>query len=125
MTCNLLSGKKGIIFGAQDNKSIAWKVAEKVCEEGVMIPLTVSQSPTPTTATSLIKDMDAIMDYAGRMSPLGNATAEECAGFCTLLFSDLTRKVTMQNIFHDGGFSAMGMSHSVMEPYSQGTKERP
>ncbi|HNW75264.1 MAG TPA: SDR family oxidoreductase [Bacteroidales bacterium] len=86
---------------------------------------TVSQSPTPTTATGLIKDMDAIMDYAGRMSPLGNATAEECAGFCTLLFSDLTRKVTMQNLFHDGGFSAMGMSHSVMEPYSQVTRERP
>lgn len=86
---------------------------------------TVSQSPTPTTATGLIKDMSAIMDYAERMSPLGNATAEECAGFCTLLFSDLTRKVTMQNLFHDGGFSAMGMSHSVMEPYTQVTKERP
>jgi len=276
MTGNLLSGKKGIIFGALDNKSIAWKVAEKVCDEGASITLTntpsairigqiselavscnarvipadatheedlekvfresmeilggkidfvlhaiamsmnvrkknnydklnydfyhktldisaisfhkmlqvakkldainewgsvvaltyiasqrsfygyndmadakallesicrnfghiygiekhvrintVSQSPTPTTATGLIKDMSAIMDYAERMSPLGNATAEECAGFCTLLFSDLTRKVTMQNLFHDGGFSAMGMSHSVMEPYTQVTKERP
>jgi enoyl-[acyl-carrier protein] reductase I len=59
------------------------------------------------------------MDFTERMSPLGNATAEECADYCITMFSDLTRKVTMQNLFHDGGFSSMGMSLKAMTMYSQ------
>ena len=76
---------------------------------------TISQSPTPTTAGSGVKGMDSLMDFANRMSPLGNATADECADYCIMMFSDLTRKVTMQNLFHDGGFSSMGMSLRAMD----------
>ena len=78
---------------------------------------TISQSPTPTTAGSGVKGMDSLMDFANRMSPLGNATADECADYCIMMFSDLTRKVTMQNLFHDGGFSSMGMSLRAMDQY--------
>ncbi len=80
---------------------------------------TISQSPTPTTAGSGVKGMDSLMDFANRMSPLGNATADECADYCIALFSDLTRKVTMQNLFHDGGFSSMGMSLRAMDQYEK------
>lgn len=80
---------------------------------------TVSQSPTPTTAGNGIKDMNNLMDFANKMSPLGNATADECAGYCVLMFSDFTRKVTMQNLYHDGGFSSMGMSLRAMNQYSR------
>ena len=83
----------------------------------------ISQSPTPTTAGSGIKDMDHLMDFANKMSPLGNASADECAGYCVLMFSDLTRKVTMQNLFHDGGFSSMGMSLRAMNQYSRDMKD--
>ena len=71
---------------------------------------TISQSPTMTTAGSGVKGMDKLFDFANRMSPLGNASADECADYCIVMFSDLTRKVTMQNLYHDGGFSSMGMS---------------
>ncbi len=80
---------------------------------------TVSQSPTPTTAGSGIVDFDGLFDFTERMSPLGNATAEECADYCITLFSDLTKKVTMQNLFHDGGFSSMGMSLRAMKMYNK------
>lgn len=80
---------------------------------------TISQSPTRTTAGSGVKGIDGLMDYSERMSPLGNATADECADYCITLFSDLTRKVTMQNLFHDGGFSSMGMSSSAMDIYNR------
>ena len=80
---------------------------------------TVSQSPTPTTAGSGVLGLDHLMDFAQRMSPLGNATALDCANYVLTLFSDLTRKVTMQNLFHDGGFSSMGMSRRAMKLYSQ------
>ena len=80
---------------------------------------TSSQSPTPTTAGKGIKDIDNMMDFADKMSPLGNATAEECANYCVVLFSDFTRKVTMQNLFHDGGFSSMGMSLRAMNQYAK------
>ncbi|HJE89098.1 enoyl-ACP reductase FabI [Rikenella microfusus] len=80
---------------------------------------TVSQSPTPTTAGSGVMGLDHLMDFAQRMSPLGNATALDCANYVLTLFSDLTRKVTMQNLFHDGGFSSMGMSRRAMKLYSQ------
>ena len=80
---------------------------------------TVSQSPTPTTAGKGIKDIDNMMDFADKMSPLGNASADDCADYCVTLFSDLTRKVTMQTLFHDGGFSNMGMSLRAMNQYSK------
>jgi enoyl-[acyl-carrier protein] reductase I len=81
---------------------------------------TISQSPTYTTAGSGVKGMNALMDFTERMSPLGNADAEECANYCITLFSDLTKKVTMQNLFHDGGFSNMGMSLRAMKMYNKG-----
>ncbi len=80
---------------------------------------TISQSPTLTTAGSGVKGIDGLMDFTERMSPLGNATAEECANYCVTLFSDLTRKVTMQNLYHDGGFSSMGMSKRAMFVYQK------
>ncbi len=76
---------------------------------------TVSQSPTKTTAGSGVKGFDEFFDYADKMSPLGNASAESCADYCIFLFSDLSRMITMQNLYHDGGFSAMGMSPAVLE----------
>lgn len=76
---------------------------------------TVSQSPTVTTAGAGVKGFDDFFGYADRMSPLGNATAQACAEYCAVMFSDLTRYVTMQNLFHDGGFSAMGMNPAVLQ----------
>jgi enoyl-[acyl-carrier protein] reductase I len=84
---------------------------------------TLSQSPTLTTAGGGIKGMEHLMDFADRMSPLGNARAEECADYCITLFSDLTRKVTMQNLYHDGGFSSMGMSLRAMNRYIRDLSE--
>jgi enoyl-[acyl-carrier protein] reductase I len=81
---------------------------------------TVSQSPTMTTAGSGVKGIDRLLDFADRMSPLGNATALECADYCITLFSDLTKKITMQNLYHDGGFSSMGMSLRALEQYEKG-----
>jgi enoyl-[acyl-carrier protein] reductase I len=84
---------------------------------------TISQSPTPTTAGSGIHGFESLVDFSERMSPLGNATAEDCADYCITLFSDLTRKVTMQNLFHDGGFSNMGMSLKAIEQYKKSFEE--
>lgn len=81
---------------------------------------TISQSPTPTTAGSGIEGMKDMLEYAGLMSPLGNASAEDCAGYIVSLFSDLTRKVTMQNLYHDGGFSSTGLSADVIEAFRKG-----
>ena len=81
---------------------------------------TISQSPTPTTAGSGVKGFDGFLAYAEEMSPLGNATALECADYTITLFSDLTRKVTLQNLFHDGGFSNMGISDQIMEMFNKG-----
>ena len=86
---------------------------------------TVSQSPTQTTAGSGISGFDKLEDFSERMSPLGNATAEECAGYCITLFSDLTRKVTMQNLYHDGGFSSMGMSLRAIQQYEKSFEDCP
>ncbi len=80
---------------------------------------TISQSPTYTTAGSGVKGMDALMDFTERMSPLGNASADECANYCIVMFSDLTKKITMQNLYHDGGFSSMGMSLRAMKMYNK------
>lgn len=79
---------------------------------------TISQSPTPTTAGQGVKGFDAFVSYADKMSPLGNATAQECAEYTVTLFSDFTKKVTMQNLFHDGGFSNTGVSQEIIEKFS-------
>jgi len=79
---------------------------------------TVSQSPTRTTAGSGVKGFDMFIDYAEKMSPLGNATAEACANYCVTLFSDLSKYVTMQNLFHDGGFSFTGVSEALVKQMS-------
>lgn len=84
---------------------------------------TISQSPTMTTAGSGVKGMEHLMDFSERMSPLGNASAEECADYCIVMFSDLTKKVTMQNLYHDGGFSSMGMSLRAMTQYSKSIED--
>lgn len=78
---------------------------------------TVSQSPTWTTAGSGVKGFDGFFGFAQAMSPLGNAPAEDCARYCIALFSDLTRYVTMQNLFHDGGFSSTGVTPEVMAAF--------
>ena len=91
-------------------------------EHGVRVN-TISQSPTMTTAGSGIKGMTSLFDFANRMAPLGNATAEDCADYCIVMFSDLTRKVTMQNLYHDGGFSSMGMSYRAMNQYEKSLNE--
>lgn len=84
---------------------------------------TVSQSPTLTTAGSGVSGLTDLLSYAERMSPLGNATAEDCADYILTLFSDYTRKVTMQNLFHDGGFSSTGISHEIIDIYLKGTAD--
>ena len=78
---------------------------------------TISQSPTPTTAGNGVKGFDGFIAYADKMSPLGNATALDCANYTVTLFSDLTKRVTLQNLFHDGGFSNMGVSDAVMSTF--------
>ncbi|MCU4155418.1 SDR family oxidoreductase [Carboxylicivirga sp. A043] len=80
---------------------------------------TISQSPTVTTAGSGVKGIDGLIDFSDRMSPLGNADAADCADYCITMFSDLTKKVTMQNLFHDGGFSNVGMSLRAMNQYNK------
>ncbi|MEZ5014059.1 MAG: SDR family oxidoreductase [Chitinophagales bacterium] len=75
---------------------------------------TVSQSPTWTTAGSGVPGFDAFFNYANTISPLGNASADACADYCIFLFSDLSRMITMQNLFHDGGFSTTGVSEEIM-----------
>jgi enoyl-[acyl-carrier protein] reductase I len=76
---------------------------------------TISQSPTRTTAGSGVKGFDTFIDYAEKMSPLGNATAEDCANYCAFMFSDMSRYITMQNLFHDGGFSTTGVSEAIIQ----------
>lgn len=79
---------------------------------------TISQSPTYTTAGSGVGGFDAFYNYSNQMSPLGNASAEDCANFCISMFSDYTRMVTMQNLYHDGGFSTTGIAQDFMESFS-------
>ena len=84
---------------------------------------TISQSPTVTTAGSGVKGMKDLLDFGERMAPLGNADADDAADYCVVMFSDLTRKITMQNLYNDGGFSSMGMSLRAMKQYSNGLEE--
>ncbi|HLT94460.1 MAG TPA: SDR family oxidoreductase [Membranihabitans sp.] len=86
-----------------------WAVKKKVRVN------TVSQSPTMTTAGQGVKGFHEFFEYAEKMSPLGNASADDCANYCITLFSDYTRMVTMQNLYHDGGFSSMGMNPAILE----------
>ena len=79
---------------------------------------TISQSPTVTTAGSGVKGFDAFINYAEDMSPLGNASAIDCANYCVTMFSDLTKYVTMQNLFHDGGFASTGVTKKVIDKFS-------
>lgn len=83
---------------------------------------TISQSPTKTTAGQGIGGFDLFFDFADKMSPLGNASADECADYCIMMFSDYTRKVTMQNLYHDGGYSTTGMSQKLIEQYQKSVK---
>ena len=76
---------------------------------------TISQSPTRTTAGSGVKGFDGFISYAEKMSPLGNASAEDCANYCVVMFSDMSRMVTMQNLFHDGGFSFTGVTQAIID----------
>lgn len=78
---------------------------------------TISQSPTPTTAGQGVKGFDGFIAYAEKMSPLGNATALDCANYTVSLFSDLTKRVSLQNLYNDGGFSNMGVSNEVMDAF--------
>ena len=84
---------------------------------------TISQSPTPTTAGQGVKGFGGFINYAEKMSPLGNATADECADYTVTLFSDLTKKVTMQNLFHDGGFSNTGVSQEVFDCHIERSRD--
>ena len=85
---------------------------------------TVSQSPTPTRAGSGIDNFDKMYEFADRTSPLGNATAEECADYVATLLSDLTRKVTMQNLYHDGGYSSIGTTLPMLRLFHEALKDQ-
>jgi enoyl-[acyl-carrier protein] reductase I len=80
---------------------------------------TISQSPTMTTAGSGVKGFNEFINYSEMMSPLGNASALDCANYCVSMFSDLTKYVTMQNLFHDGGFSNTGVTQEVIEKFAE------
>ncbi|PWJ43969.1 enoyl-ACP reductase FabI [Sediminitomix flava] len=96
-------------------ESIARSFGQRLGESKGIRVNTISQSPTVTTAGKGIKGFNVFYDYADILSPLGNATAEDCANYCVTMFSDLTKKVTMQNLFHDGGFSASGMTEKLID----------
>ncbi len=96
-------------------ESIARSYGQRLGELKKVRVNTISQSPTMTTAGSGVPGFDIFFDYADRMSPLGNASAEDCANYCISLFSDYTRMVTMQNLMHDGGFSTSGITERIIE----------
>ncbi len=95
-------------------ESITRSFGARLGQRGIRVN-TISQSPTRTTTGGGISGFDVMFEFADRMSPLGNASAEECADYAVTLLSDLTRKVTMQNLYHDGGFSSMGMNDRLRE----------
>lgn len=108
-------------------ESIARNYGSRLAHRGIRIN-TVSQAPTPTSAGAGIKGFDGMYTFADKIAPMGNPTADECADYCLTLFSDLTRKVTMQNLFHDGGFSSNGVSeemiYDLMDLYNQRNEEK-
>jgi len=95
-------------------ESIARNFGARLGQRGIRVN-TVSQSPTKTSAGTGIAGFDALYDFAEKLSPLGNATGEDCADYVVTLLSDLTRKVTLQNLYHDGGFSSMGVSDALLK----------
>src|SRR5215831_15154174 len=106
---NEMADAKALLEGVARNFGYHYGVRKKVRIN------TVSQSPTRTTAGSGVKGFDGFVTYAEKMSPLGNASADQCADYCVTLFSDLTKMVTMQNLFHDGGFSYTGVTDAVIK----------
>ena len=95
-------------------ESITRNFGSRLAKKGIRVN-TISQGPTKTSAGSGIDGFDGLYELANKLSPLGNPSADECADYCVTLFSDLTRKVTMQNLFHDGGFSTAGLSDEVIK----------
>lgn len=95
-------------------ESIARNYGSRLASRGIRVN-SVSQAPTRTSAGSGIRGFDAMYTFADKIAPLGNPDADECADYCITLFSDLTRKVTMQNLYHDGGFVTAGISEEMIE----------
>lgn len=95
-------------------ESIARNYGSRLAKRGIRVN-TVSQAPTKTSAGTGIKGFDGMYTFAEKLAPLGNPTADECADYCVTLFSDLTRKVTMQNLYHDGGFVTSGISEQMID----------
>lgn len=95
-------------------ESIARNYASRLADRGIRVN-TVSQAPTQTSAGSGIKGFDGMYTFADKLAPMGNPSADECADYCVTLFSDLTRKVTMQNLYHDGGFVNAGVNEEMIE----------
>jgi enoyl-[acyl-carrier protein] reductase I len=95
-------------------ESIARNYGSRLAERGIRVN-TVSQAPTKTSAGAGIKGFDSMYTFAEKIAPLGNPSADECADYCVTLFSDLTKKVTMQNLYHDGGFVTSGISEEMID----------
>jgi len=95
-------------------ESVARNYGSRLADRGIRVN-TVSQAPTKTSAGSGIKGFDGMYTFADKLAPMGNPTADECADYCVTLFSDLTRKVTMQNLYHDGGFVNAGINEEMIE----------
>lgn len=95
-------------------ESIARNYGSRLASKGIRVN-TVSQAPTKTSAGAGIKGFDSMYTFAEKIAPLGNPTADECADYCVTLFSDLTKKVTMQNLYHDGGFVTSGISEEMID----------
>lgn len=95
-------------------ESIARNYGSRLAKRGIRVN-TVSQAPTKTSAGTGIKGFDGMYTFAEKIAPLGNPSADECADYCVSLFSDLTRKVTMQNLYHDGGFVTSGISEEMID----------
>jgi enoyl-[acyl-carrier protein] reductase I len=106
---NDMADNKAVLESIARNFGYEYGLAKKVRVN------TISQSPTRTTAGSGVKGFDGFIEFAEKMSPLGNADADQCADYCVTMFSDLTKMVTMQNLFHDGGFSFTGVTQAVID----------
>jgi enoyl-[acyl-carrier protein] reductase I len=106
---NDMADNKAVLESIARNFGYEYGIAKKVRVN------TISQSPTRTTAGSGVKGFDGFIEFAEKMSPLGNADADQCADYCVTMFSDLTKMVTMQNLYHDGGFSFTGVTQAVID----------
>lgn len=123
MGYNLLKGKRDIVFGDPNERSMARSIGCVYGSEHHVRVNTISQSPTITAVRYDVRGMDKPLDFACRISSTGNASADECAECCVVMFSGLTEKVTMQHPYHDGGFSSAGMSLRAMATYGRGLDE--